>query len=88
MKVIIRAISVCLVFYLAIACAGYFSMLDQTNAIVLDRPSLTGKADIFIVIAAGAIILVLFVAVPVNVNPFRNQIFYQFFNKETYSQKE
>lgn len=32
--------------------------------------------------------MVLFVAVPVNYNPFRNQIFYMFFKKETFSQKE
>ena len=32
--------------------------------------------------------MVLFVAVPVNYNPFRNQVFYMFFKKESISFKE
>jgi hypothetical protein len=32
--------------------------------------------------------MVLFVSYPVNYNPFRSQIFYMFFKKETFSQKE
>jgi len=31
---------------------------------------------------------VLFVAVPVNYNPFRNQVFFMFFKKEDFSFKE
>ena len=68
--------------------AGYFSSYDQTPNIVLDREPLTGGRDYAIMVAQVSIILVLFVALPVNYNPFRNQFFYMFFKKEVYSQKE
>lgn len=76
MKVIIRAVLICLLFYITIACAGYFSTYGKTNQIVLDRPSLNGKVDYLILIAVGAIILELCVTIPLNYNPFRNQFFY------------
>jgi hypothetical protein len=77
-----------LVFYLAIALAGYFSTYDKTPKIVLDRDSIDGGRDYALMIAQFSIVLVLFVAVPVNYNPFRNQLFYMFFKKDTFSFKE
>ena len=71
-KVITVAILIDVLFYLVIAAAGYFSMYEKTNAIVLDRPSLNGTRDYAILVAVVGIIVVLFVAVPVNYNPFRN----------------
>lgn len=60
-------------FYLIIAAAGYFSTFDNTHRIVLDRDPVNGaKRDYAIMIAQISIIMVLFVAVPVNYNPFRN----------------
>ena len=60
-------------FYLVIATAGYFSTFDKTPRIVLERDPLDGVSrDYAILIAQIAIIMVLFVAVPVNYNPFRN----------------
>jgi amino acid permease len=87
-KVISRSVFVDVFFYVTIALAGYFSTYNKTPKIVLDRNSVTGAADPFLMVAQLSIVLVLFVAVPVNYNPFRNQLFYLFFNKDNYSQKE
>jgi hypothetical protein len=72
-KVISRSILVDVGFYLVIAAAGYFSTYDKTPRIVLSRDPLVGwSRDYAIMIAQITIIAVLFVAVPVNYNPFRN----------------
>ena len=71
-KVISLSILIDLSFYMVIAAAGYFSMYEKTNAIVLDRPPLDGPRDYAMLVAVVGIIIVLFVAVPVNYNPFRN----------------
>jgi amino acid permease len=39
-------------------------------------------------LAQLGILMVLFVAVPVNYNPSRNQVFYIFFGRDSFSQKE
>jgi len=39
-------------------------------------------------LAQLGIVIVLFVAVPVNFNPFRNLFFYVFYGRENFSQKE
>jgi hypothetical protein len=54
----------------------------MTPPIVLERPTLDGSRDYAILVAMISIIVVLCVAVPVNYNPFRNQLFYMFFKKE------
>jgi hypothetical protein len=78
-----------LTFYLTIAAAGFFSTFDLTNKVVLNREPLIGHdRDYAIIIAQVSIVLVLFVAVPVNYFPFRNQIFYMFFKKEDFSHLE
>ncbi len=78
-----------MLFYLAIAIAGYFSTYENTPKIVLERDPLNGTTrDYAILIAQIAIIMVLIVAVPVNYNPFRNQVFYMFFKKEDINFKE
>lgn len=88
-KVISRAIAVDVIFYLTIASAGFFSTYDMTKPIVLDRdPIPYGSKDYAILVAVISIIIVLFVAVPVNYNPFRNQLFYIFFKRDTFSFKE
>jgi hypothetical protein len=76
-------------FYVTIALAGYWSTYNLTPKIVLDR-SLPGDntPDPFLMVAQIAIVMVLFVAVPVNYNPFRNQVFYVFWGRDTFSQKE
>jgi amino acid permease len=72
-KVIWRSVVVDVAFYVTIALAGYFSTYNQTPKIVLDRNPLPGiERDYALMIAQLAIIMVLFVAVPVNYNPFRN----------------
>ena len=72
MKVISLSILTCLGFFLTIASAGYFSMFDETNDIVLDRPAIGGGRDYAILFSVLSIIVVLCVAVPVNYNPLRN----------------
>lgn len=88
-KVVSRSVFIDVIFYVSIALAGYFSTYNLTPKIVLDR-SLPGDTspDPFLMIAQLAIVMVLFVAVPVNYNPFRNQVFYVFFNRDHFSQKE
>jgi hypothetical protein len=71
-KVITRSVAVDVAFYLTIALSGYFSTLNHTNHIVLERQPVDGGKDYAILISMVTIIIVLFVAVPVNYNPFRN----------------
>ena len=71
-KIVSRSIFIDLLFYLTIASAGYFSTYDKTPAIVLERETLNGEKDYAILVSLISIIVVLFVAVPVNYNPFRN----------------
>ena len=81
-----RSVFVDVAFYMLIAGFGYFSTLNATTPIVLNRPSLDpSKVDYAILISQISILLVLFVAVPVNYNPFRNQVFYMFFKTESFS---
>jgi amino acid permease len=88
-KVIIISVLVDVSFYLSIAAFGYFSTFDKTPSIVLNRPPLNeGKVDYAILIAQLSILLVLFVAVPVNYNPFRNQVFYMYYKKEGFSMNQ
>ncbi len=88
-KVVSRAIAVDIGFYLVIASAGYLSTFDLTDAIVLRRAPLPGqKVDYALLIAAVAIVLTLFVAVPVNYNPFRNMVIYMTYKREHFSNKE
>jgi hypothetical protein len=71
-KIVSRSILVDLLFYLTIASAGYFSTYNHTSPIVLEREPIDGKRDYAILVSMISIIVVLFVAVPVNYNPFRN----------------
>ena len=84
-----RSISIDVLFYVTIALAGYFSTYNLTPKIVLDR-SIPGDdtPDLFIMVAQLGIVLVLFVALPANYNPFRNQLFYIAFGRDSFSQKE
>ena len=85
-KVVSRSVFVDVIFYVAIALAGYFSTYNKTPKIVLDR-SLPGDntPDPFLMVAQLSIVLVLFVAVPVNYNPFRNQLFQFAFDRDEFS---
>lgn len=87
-KIVTRAILVDILFYIVIAVAGYLSTFNKTNPIVLKRESIDGRIDYAIIIAACLIIVTLFVAVPVNYNPFRNQIIYMKYKRDTFSNKE
>ena len=62
-----------LFFYTVISYAGYFSTLNHTRNIILERVPLGGKQfDVAILIAVAGIILVLIQAIPVNYLPFRS----------------
>jgi amino acid permease len=88
-KVAARSIFIDTLFYVTIALAGYFATYNKTPKIVLDR-SLPGDdtPDPFVMVAQLCIVMVLFVAVPMNYSPFRNQVFYVFFGRDNFSQKE
>jgi amino acid permease len=88
-KVVARSISIDVLFYASIALAGYFSTYNKTPKIVLDRSLPNDDTpDLFLMLAQLGILMVLFVAVPVNYNPSRNQVFYIFFGRDSFSQKE
>jgi hypothetical protein len=84
-----RSVIIDFLFYATIALAGYFSTYNKTPKIVLDR-SIPGDntPDPFLMLTQLAIVMVLLVAVPVNYNPFRNQIFYVFFGRDNFSKNE
>jgi amino acid permease len=88
-KIAARSIFIDTLFYVTIALAGYFATYNKTPKIVLDR-SLPGDdtPDPFVMVAQLGIVMVLFVAVPMNYSPFRNQVFYVFFGRDNFSQKE
>lgn len=54
--------------------SGYFSLLTDTPGLVIQRDALAGSSDIAMIIAKISIILFLFVAVPININPGRAQV--------------
>ena len=87
-KVIKRALGVDMVFYLAIASAGYFSTFNATSDVVIQRDALPNYSpDYTSLLAAAAICLVLFAAFPVNYSPCRNQFFLLFYNDPDFSNK-
>jgi len=88
-KIVTRALSVDLMFYILIACAGYFSTFNATSDVVIQRPPLPGlNPDYPALIAAFAICIVLFAAFPSNYSPCRNQFFLLCYpEKETFSNK-
>jgi hypothetical protein len=61
---------------LTFSTAGYFSTFNFTNQIAITRTPLPNfDPDYPMLIAAGAIFLVVFAAYPTNFNPWRNQFF-------------
>lgn len=58
-------------FYFSIAAAGYWSMLDQTPVICLQRKAKDGKKDIAGVIGIIGVVISVFVAFPCAYNPTR-----------------
>ena len=70
-KVVARAIMVDFFFYFTIAMAGYWSLLDQTPVIVLERTAKDGSKDIPGVIGVVGVVISIFVAFPCAYNPTR-----------------
>jgi amino acid permease len=54
---------------------GYFSFLNKTPPLIIDRPVIPGKSDILMKIARIAITFNVMTCLPVNINPCRAQIF-------------
>jgi len=54
---------------------GYFSFLNLTPPLIIDRPIITGSKDILMKIARVAITFNVITCLPVNINPCRAQIF-------------
>ena len=87
-KVINRAIFVDFLFYSLIASAGYFSMFNGTNDIVIQRDPLPNYSpDYTALAAAAAICIVLFASFPANYNPGRNMFFLLCFDSPEFSNK-
>lgn len=88
-KVVDRAQSFHMVFYLLIGSAGYFSTFNATSDVVIQREPLPNyDPDYTMLGAAIGICIVLFAAFPQVYNPSRNQFFLLCFNKPEFSNKE
>ena len=71
-KVIYRALSIDLLFYLLIAGCGYFSTFNYTSDNLIKRAPLKSfDPDYCMIVSAVAICLVLFAAFPNNYSPCR-----------------
>ena len=57
------------VIYVSAAFIGYFSFLDKTPEVVINRPVLPKKSDWMMKIARIAMMIKVFVSIPLNVNP-------------------
>jgi amino acid permease len=88
--VIRRAHIIDLVFYFMIALPGYFGTFSLTPKMVLDRENIPGDDEVSIILMIAQIlqVLVLFICVPCNYVPFRQQFFVTFFKRTEYSTKE
>ena len=62
--------------YLSLAVVGYLSMMANPQGLITDRvpPASFGNLDLFMLIGRCAMTLNLIIALPVNINPCRNQI--------------
>jgi amino acid permease len=88
-KIIDRAIIIDLSFYVIIACAGFFQMLNKTSKIILERD--TGQdlgvdypGTIAIICICGS----LFVSFPCSYNPLRYQLVSIIYETEDFTQKQ
>ena len=87
-KIVTRAMLTDFFFYCIIASAGYFSMFNLTNDIVIQRPPLPAyDPDYTSLAAAAGICIVLFAAFPMNYSPCRSQFFLLAFNQSEFSNK-
>ena len=87
-KVVDRAQSFHMVFYLLIASAGYFSTFNATSDVVIQRDPLPNYSPDYTMLASAiGICIVLFAAFPQVYSPCRNQFFLLFFNEPNFSQK-
>lgn len=87
-KVVDRAQTFHMIFYLLIASAGYFSTFNATSDVVIQRDPLPAyNPDYTMLGAAIGICIVLFAAFPQVYNPCRNQFFLLCFNEPNFSQK-
>ena len=88
-KVVDRAQSFHMVFYLLIASAGYFSTFNATSDVVIQRDPLPAYTPDYTMLgAAVGICVVLFAAFPQVYNPCRNQFFLRCFIEPNFSQKQ
>lgn len=87
-KVVGRAIMIDFFFYFTICMAGYWSMLDQTPVIVLQRKSKESNSkDIAGVLGVVGVVGSILVAFPCCYNPTRAQMCNLIFGKEEFSKK-
>lgn len=88
-KVVTRSILLDAFFYVVIGCAGYFSLFNFTDPVVIERKPPTGWArDYFLIVAAFGTCFHLLFSIPANYFPFRKQVFLTFAGREEFSQKE
>jgi amino acid permease len=74
-KVILRAMSVVVMFYITIPVLGYLSTLDKTPTIIVARPMLRGEVDYAQIIAVFAVMSVLLVKILTMIMPFKNNLY-------------
>ena len=83
-KVIDRAISVDVMFYLVVAVAGYLSDFNNTATLVLERDTYNGT-DYAALVGIIGVVISITVAYPCAYNPARQQIINVLYGKEEFS---
>lgn len=87
-KVVTRSILIDFLFYTAICSGGYWSTYNYSPQIIIARPPLPGfDPDYCMLVASGALCLVLFASFPCNYNPWRNQFFTFIMRQPNFSNK-
>jgi amino acid permease len=85
-KIVVRSLSVNLLFYSLIAAAGYLSTFDETPDNILLRKSPFGeKGDIAMLIAKIIISIGLTIAVPINYVPMRTSLWGLIYGNANYT---
>jgi amino acid permease len=81
-KVLGRSFTIEVILYLAIAFCGYFSTLENTPPVFLDRDDLKGFNDYFIRFAKLTLFICLHCSMAINYNIMRMSVKTTFFNSE------
>ena len=70
-KIFFRGIFWEYLLYLAVALSGYFSFMDETDPMVINRPALAGSHDYLMFGGRIAVLVLTVVSIPLILSPCR-----------------